>query len=425
MVEPDLLVRAAGSFLLAPVGVAAILLARGNRGALALGSLLVVQGLYWGGQNLFNGNETAGIYWTPAATLLVLAGLLARIALFMSWPMPMRATETKWAWLALAIGAAVAAAFAASIIALPGGWEEMRARATVPESHIGWTYARIPLEVMREGLNAAVLVFLPLRFLASAPEDTDLRTRSAWGAILLIFTPFSLGAWLAGGGSLAVAFTTDASETSLLFVGIPLWLLATRKPQGHFAARVAIGLAAFAFLGYAFHAIFHEPRVGNMIVGVERSTYAFLFAYGIARLGLLGHEIKLRTARRGTVAMAALASLFVVAQIAQEFLSAQYGLLMGGIVAGALLFVANPVQRAMERVVGGRDAATPPGAEATRDDATAREDAYRDALRFALRDDTLTREEELRLHGIAEHMGITGRRAHALLMEIETERRAR
>lgn len=122
--------------------------------------------------------------------------------------------------------------------------------------------------------------------------------------------------------------------------------------------------------------------------------------------------------RRGPLAAAALATLFIVAQIAENFLDARYGVLVGGVVAGALLFAANPIQRAIEstRSPSVNGPPTPAGAS---DDA--REAAYRKAIRLALRDRALTREEELHLHEIAEQLGIGGRRAHAILAEVERE----
>jgi hypothetical protein len=46
---------------------------------------------------------------------------------------------------------------------------------------------------------------------------------------------------------------------------------------------------------------------------------------------------------------------------------------------------------------------------------------YRKALRLALKDHDLTREEEQHLHELADELGIGGARAHALLTEVERE----
>lgn len=72
------------------------------------------------------------------------------------------------------------------------------------------------------------------------------------------------------------------------------------------------------------------------IRGVVRTAAWAALVYGILRHDLLEIGIRPRTVDRGVLAAGALAALFVVAQIAQNFLSAKYGLLMGGIVTYSL-----------------------------------------------------------------------------------------
>lgn len=147
--------------------------------------------------------------------------------------------------------------------------------------------------------------------------------------------------------------------------------------------------------------------------GIARAIAFALIAYAFLRH--LGASTSAARGNRTAAITGALAALFIVAQVAQNFLSAQYGLLMGGVVAGALLFAAQPIQRAIE----GRAPGPAPGPADGR-----KEEAYRKALRFALRDGHVSREEELHLHEIAQVLGIPGRRAHELLIETERERGA-
>jgi hypothetical protein len=57
------------------------------------------------------------------------------------------------------------------------------------------------------------------------------------------------------------------------------------------------------------------------------------------------------------------------------------------------------------------------------DSASRRESLYRDALRFALLDRKVTREEELHLFRLAEELGIGAGRAMELRLEVEAGQR--
>lgn len=120
--------------------------------------------------------------------------------------------------------------------------------------------------------------------------------------------------------------------------------------------------------------------------------------------------------RRGPLAAVALAALFIVAQVAQEFFASEYGLLLGGAVAGSLLFAAHPVQRAMERLADRESRTGGPGSAAG-----GRDEAYQDAVRLALRA-SLTRDEEYALARLARELGIDAHRALELRHEVEDGR---
>lgn len=47
-----------------------------------------------------------------------------------------------------------------------------------------------------------------------------------------------------------------------------------------------------------------------------------------------------------------------------------------------------------------------------------------DALRIALRDRKITRDEEVRLHRLADELGIAPSRAHQILVDVEREVRS-
>lgn len=118
--------------------------------------------------------------------------------------------------------------------------------------------------------------------------------------------------------------------------------------------------------------------------------------------------------RRGTFATGVLASFFIVAQVAQNYFSASYGVLIGGVVAGAFLFAASPIQHAIEGRgwVPARGEAADPRIV----------DAYRHAVRAAIADGRVTRAEEVHLGEVAASLGITAADAARLRHEVEDEK---
>lgn len=82
--------------------------------------------------------------------------------------------------------------------------------------------------------------------------------------------------------------------------------------------------------------------------------------YAIFRLDLLGAVVP--RPKAGLLAAIGLAALFITAQVGQNFLSDELGLLAGGIVAGAAVFAVYPIQRAAERTLE-RDVKRGPAAE--------------------------------------------------------------
>jgi hypothetical protein len=157
------------------------------------------------------------------------------------------------------------------------------------------------------------------------------------------------------------------------------------------------------------------------MVGLCRTVGWSILVYAIVQADILDLGLAPRTLSRGTLAAFALAALFIVAQVAQNFLSAEYGLLTGGVIAGTVLFAASPVQKAIERV-GERRADGPPAPATSATASRRREDVYLSALRLAMRDRRLTRDEEVHLHRLAEELGIGAGRAHELMVAVEGER---
>jgi hypothetical protein len=137
-------------------------------------------------------------------------------------------------------------------------------------------------------------------------------------------------------------------------------------------------------------------------------------AYAVFRLDLLG--VPVPRPRAGVLASIALATLFITAQVAQNFLSDELGLLTGGIVAGAAVFAAYPLQKAAEKAMEKR-ASGPDGRRPSTGEA-----AYRTALGLALRDRRLSSEEELELARLADQLGVGAVRALEIRGEVAGRR---
>lgn len=218
-------------------------------------------------------------------------------------------------------------------------------------------------------------------------------------------------------GGYALWYLAPSAE-SLPWLGIPFvgavaatsiaWLGATRDHEPRLARNVLLTLCAFATASLLYYGVVAPTYMDGQTSGtsgIVRTMTAAALAWAILRFDEGSDE-----SRRyiSAVRLAGLAALFVVAEVAQNFLSAEYGLLMGGIVAGALFFAARPIERALER-------RQPAGAP------VAKERSFLAAARRFHRNGTITHEEERELMILAEHLGIPASRAYELRDEVQRE----
>jgi hypothetical protein len=194
-----------------------------------------------------------------------------------------------------------------------------------------------------------------------------------------------------------------------------LWVPASR--------RVALALLGIGASGEIFSALL--VRAGLAVYAdlgadcIARILGALAIVIALLRHELLGLDAPRFAIRRGPLAAGALATLFIVAQVAQNFFAAQYGLLLGGVVAGAFLFMAAPLQRAVERMWT-RPAPRAASAPALTTSALA---AYRASVRAALADGAMTPQEEEHLAEAAHHLGLSPLVALRIRREVEREPR--
>jgi len=79
---------------------------------------------------------------------------------------------------------------------------------------------------------------------------------------------------------------------------------------------------------------------------VATLTFVALLSYGILKSQLFDIDIKIRHGLgTGTIGLVFLAAFLVVAEVAQQFLSDEFGYLAGGVAAVALLMMLRPIER--------------------------------------------------------------------------------
>ncbi len=286
----------------------------------------------------------------------------------------------------------------------------------------------------RVGLLAALALLIVSGALAfrALPSDDQIGRRAV-AALTVAFGLFTMF-WVEGSAIAPVGFASPAAIVtfaSIFLLGLVAIAGATMfvipplpvpsLGRGVFAALTFAGfLAAPALLATGVD--FAAASAGFGIFGILRTIGAVFLVRAVLRYGLLGVPLPTFAVRRGTIATGALAVLFIVAQIAQNVLSSAYGLITGGLVAGAFLFAAQPLQRAMENLISNRGARTP--RPVTSGAATENERVYRLALEKFGADGRVTADEELALAHLADVMGITTRRATELRLDLARKKGA-
>ena len=145
-------------------------------------------------------------------------------------------------------------------------------------------------------------------------------------------------------------------------------------------------------------------------------VYVPLVAYGVLRVQLFDIDLRIkRGLKRGTMAAAFVAAFFVISELAGNYLSDQFGTLIGVLGTGTLIFFLEPIQRAAERF---SDAAMP-NTVATPEYETYRKlQVYDSAIRAALEDGHISQRQRRVLDSMIDSMGID--RTVARRMEEDT-----
>ena len=144
--------------------------------------------------------------------------------------------------------------------------------------------------------------------------------------------------------------------------------------------------------------------------------YVPLVAYGVLRVQLFDIDLRVkRTLKRGTVAAAFVATFFIISEFAGNYLSSQFGTVLGVLGTGALVFFLDPIQRAAERL---SDAAMPNTVDTPEYESFRKLQVYDSAIHAALEDGRISKRQRRVLDSMIESMGID--RSVAQRMEEDT-----
>lgn len=392
------LVNAASGILFVLTGIVVFALARGHTGTRFLGITLALWGMTY-----------PAAYFTPGGALeaeaidAVVSACFLGASIVVAWRYPKAADRADSIRIGVSL-ALVLVAWAVPAIMRPAGWRDLLVGEQGPP--LGSVFTIVAL--------AFLSAVFALRALRRPAESARLARLTLVFGLYGVYNAARIVVWLNRPG--LVTFTLLALN---LLPGA-LWLLvAARGGPSRLARNTALAIAAAGLLGAGVTALVGSEGASQLgVPGALRTACWAILATAILRHGLAGRELPRLAVARGPLAAAALASLFIVAQIAQQFFAAEYGLLMGGLVAGALLFAANPIQRAVERLADHAPTSLRPAAPHAHAE---REDAYRQAVRLALRDRVLTRQEERHLLRLAYHLGVPTPRAMEIHDEVERE----
>jgi hypothetical protein len=140
--------------------------------------------------------------------------------------------------------------------------------------------------------------------------------------------------------------------------------------------------------------------------------YVPLVAYGVLRVQLFDVDLRIkRTIKRSTIAAAFVATFFIVSESAGNYLSSQFGTVLGVLGTAALIFFLDPIQRAAEKL---SDAAMPNTHDTPEYEIFRKLQVYESAVRAALEDGHISDRQRRVLTSMIETMGIDAKVAEAL-----------
>jgi hypothetical protein len=145
---------------------------------------------------------------------------------------------------------------------------------------------------------------------------------------------------------------------------------------------------------------------------IAEVLFVLLMAYGILRTQLFDIDLRLVAGlRRGAVAALVLFVFFMSAELAERFVSEEFGYVIGAFAAAVLLLVHKPVERLAERL----SRAMLPGVEASPEYVAFRKlQVYLEAVEAAYEDGQISKEDRAILKRLQTTLGVTATDAERL-----------
>ncbi|MBI4392320.1 MAG: hypothetical protein HY556_00785 [Euryarchaeota archaeon] len=330
-------------------------------------------------------------------------------------------------WLAPAVLATASTAALWGILDPPAGYflREGRLIHVVDSSYFFLT--TLPA-FASQGVALLVLARRP----AGDPSSPTRRSHLLLGIGLLVY-PLHRGAYLVVDyflDPLSVARVTASNRFVLLgelatavFLLFAAYLAIMRLARTH-PEHAGLVLAAGVGLGSGILRALTDALPSYFYFGVANLVLPLVATYALLRHNLFGLDFRVRWAiSKSTIAAVFIAVFFVASEAAQQFFGEAFqSNYVGILAAGALVFAIAPLSRLADRLA---EKAVPVAAgtgpvEASASD-TRGADAYRHAVRLALRDRRLTPGEEVALAHVAQGLGLTPVEAIRLRHEVEAE----
>jgi hypothetical protein len=416
------LINAASGALLVLLGLFVASRTKGGRVNLAFGVFAVGLGFDFIGFNLLTRDDPLVVPVLGVGAFLRLLAVVAVFWLALNFPRPLLKREKKLLPLALVFGIATSVTAVISTTS-----PELAALLSQPEPLQTVTLMDVGAFFVLLGVIWASLVILTGRFLFARREESDYARHVGLMTAALATYP----AYLAGNdiGSLRSSGVTTLEYASFyivfavvaLAVGLMWTWIATRSPHRRTARNISWLILGMMLVG-SFLGSSLAPPLGILLgatVGLTRIVTVAFFAYAIVRFQLLEVDLQIKWGiKQSTVAAAFVAVFFVVSEAAQSYFASNLGPYAGVVAAGALVFFLAPLQRLADRVAN----AAMPGVENTPAYLLKRrEDSYTFALRNALANRSISRDEERSLANLAADLGIDAGRAFDLREAVERE----
>jgi hypothetical protein len=378
--------------------------------------------------NVDLGPATGSVSWDRIAgyASLAVVPLVLYFLLVYMWPRKQGWRQAlQAAPLAVGLAALLAYSVAPCLNACltPRHWQALGPLSLVSQSY-GLAYAAVALVLALEGTRREPGPRREAAYLLSAAFALNsVLTDALTAGNVLSSSPFPSVAGLEPSlwTDVFMASSSVALLVSLAALGAYA-VLALREPRSRqkvtatCVAAVAAGLCG-AWIGAGLA----PAAPGAFILGLWRGLLAALPAYALVRHRLFDLDVKLRwTIRRGTVALAFLAMFFMVSQVAQSYLTSEYGWGVGGVAAGLLLFGLSPLER-----LGGRlaDAIVPHQHPEARLSLEGRKSLFLAQARMAWEDGALDRNERRLLENLRQRLGLSAADAasleHQAVIEID------